>query len=82
MPTSHLSIALEFVQIMSFNGSIVKFAATPAQQISVVMFSLHDFILTGFKFAIGKVAHNKTILSEAARREKGVLIFDDQALLT
>lgn len=46
------------------------------------MFSLHDFILTGLKDAVGKMADYQVILNAAAWQEKGVLNTEDLSVLS
>ena len=45
------------------------------------MFNFHDFVLSGFKDAIGKQADYWIILNAASWAEKGVLTQDDLAAL-
>jgi hypothetical protein len=45
------------------------------------MFSLHDFLMAGFRDAVGKMADYQIILNAAGWQEKGVLVDDDLAEL-
>ncbi len=43
------------------------------------MFSLRDFVKTGFLRAVGVMAHHRIVLDAAAWHEKGVLTVEDLA---
>ncbi len=45
------------------------------------MFSLRDFILTGLRNAVGKMADYQVILNAAGWQQKGVLLEEDLAVL-